>query len=91
MMNYFREFLLSFSNDKEILFRQVRRRIFHLKLKKTEAFQKTELQVNRGKQQKTISENKKKLHDAESGEENRVSLQNMHEGELEIATWKNLI
>ena len=43
MMNYSREFLLSFSN-KDIPSRQVRRRIFHLELKKTEAFRKTELQ-----------------------------------------------
>ena len=49
-MNYFREFLLSFSNNKETPSRQVRRRIFHLKLKKIEAFQKTELQGNRGRQ-----------------------------------------
>ena len=38
MMNYSREFLLSFSNNKEISSRGVRRRIFRLKLKKTEAF-----------------------------------------------------
>ena len=86
MMNYSREFLPSFSNKKEIPSRQVRRRIFHLKLKKTEAFQKTELQGNRGRQQKTTSKNKIKFHDAKSGEENSVSLQNMHEGELKIAT-----
>ena len=51
------------------------------------------MQGNRGKQQKTISKNKKKLHDAKSGEKNRVSLQNLHEGELKIATWniKSLI
>ena len=74
MMNYFREFLLSFSNKKEIPSRQVRRRIFHLKLKKTEAFQKTELQEKRGRQRKTTSENKNKFHDAKSDEEYRVSL-----------------
>ena len=86
-MNYSREFLLSFSNDKEILSRQVRRKIYHLKLKKTEAFQKKELQEKRGRQRKTTSENKNKFHDAKSGKENRVSLQNMHGGELKIATW----
>ena len=86
-MNYSREFLLSFSNNKEIPSRQVRRRIFHLKLKKTEAFQKTELQGTRERQRKTTSENKNKFQDAKSGKENRVSLQNMHEGELKIAIW----
>ena len=86
-MNYSRGFLLSFSNNKEISSRQVCRRIFHLKLKKTEAFQKTELQENRGRQRKTTSENKNKFQDTKSDEENRVFLQKMHEGELKIATW----
>ena len=72
-MNYSEEFLLSFSNKKDPLSRQVRRRIFHLKLKLTEALNKTELQGNRGKQLKTTFENKNKFHDAKSGEENRVS------------------
>ena len=87
IMNYSREFLLSFSNNKEILSRQVRRRTFHLKLKKTEVFQKTELQGNRGRQRKTISKNKNNFHDAKSGKEHRVSLQNMHEEELTVTTW----
>ena len=42
-MNYSKEFSLSFSNNKEIPSTQVLRKIFHLKLKKTEAFQKTDL------------------------------------------------
>ena len=87
MMNYSRGFLLSLSNNKEISSRQVCRRIFHLKLKKTEAFQKTELQENRGRQRKTTSENKNKFQDTKSDEENRVFLQKMHEGELKIAIW----
>ena len=76
MMNYSREFLLSFSNNKEISSRQVRRRIFHLKLKNTE------IQGKKGRQRKSTSENKNKFHEATSGKENRVALQNMHEGEL---------